>query len=167
MKIQLVRDGHEIIEFNEFKSDIANPVIWDVIPKVDIVIHAAALTSVPESWLNTYNFFKTNFLGTICALEYCKKHKSRLIFLSSYLYGNQTKFPTKEDANLKCSNPYALSKKNSEEACEFYSENFELSVTIIRPFNIYGPRQKDVFLIPQLLKQITNGEEIKVKDLNL
>jgi GDP-4-dehydro-6-deoxy-D-mannose reductase len=166
LKKHLLMEGHEIIEFNQFKSDIFDLEIWDYIPVVDLVIHAAALTSVPDSWSNTYKFIKTNYLGTICVLEYCKKHKTRLIFFSSYLYGTQSEFPTSEEATLKSFNPYSLSKKNSEEACEFYFENFNLPITIIRPFNIYGAGQSKSFLIPQILHQIISGEEIEVKDLN-
>jgi nucleoside-diphosphate-sugar epimerase len=163
---QLLKDGNQIIEFKDYKGDISDARVWDNIPKVDIVIHAAALTSVPDSWESSYDFFKTNFLGTICALEYCKKYNSRLIFLSSYLYGNQEILPINEDAELKCSNPYALSKKIAEDTCKFYSESFNISVSVIRPFNIFGPGQNDKFLIPQLINQIIEGKEINVNDLN-
>jgi UDP-glucose 4-epimerase len=151
LKIKFLNDGHEVIEFKDYQGDISNSVVWEKIPRVDIVIHTAALTFVPDSWIYSYDFFRTNFLGTICALEYCKNNNSRLIYFSSYLYGNQKVFPTAEEAELNCSNPYALSKKISEDACKFYSDNFNIYVSIILPFNIFGPGQSDIFLIPQLL----------------
>ena len=164
-KIRLLDDGHDVFEFKDYKGDITDPCVWEKIPKVDIVIHAAALTFVPDSWTYSYDFFNVNFMGTICALEYCKKFKARLIFFSSYLYGNQKIIPIVEEAELNCLNPYSLSKKLGEDACKFYSDNYSISVSVIRPFNIYGPGQNDIFLIPQLLKQIINGKEVIVKDL--
>lgn len=166
LKKQLLKDGYDVLEFNYFNGDISDSLVWEKIPSVDLVIHAAALTSVPDSWDYSHKYFKTNFLGTICALEYCKKYNSRLIFLSSYLYGNQEILPINEDAELKCSNPYALSKKFAEDTCRFYSESFNISVSVIRPFNIFGPGQNENFLIPQLINQIIEGKEINVKDLN-
>lgn len=165
LTVQLKKDGYDIFEFNQYSTDIADIEAWKFIPKVDLVIHTAALTSVPDSWTNSYKYFKTNLLGTICVLEYCKNFNTRLIFLSSYLYENKENLPTSEDSNLKCYNLYALSKKNAEEVCEFYSNNFNLSITILRPFNIYGPGQKENFLIPHIINQICTKKEIKVKDL--
>ena len=88
-----------------------------------------------------------------------------LIILSTYLYGNPIKLPIDEISETFTSNPYALSKKISEDLCKFYSENFGVRITILRPFNVYGVGQSDKFLIPSLINQILNGTTISIKDL--
>src|SRR6185436_1082485 len=70
-----------------------------------------------------------------------------------------------ETAPLVASNPYALSKKMAEEACTFFAERFSIPVTILRPFNVYGPGQPDVFLVPTIVNQVERGVEIRVRDL--
>ena len=99
------------------------------------------------------------------ALNYCKKHNSRLIFVSSYLYGKPKKIPIDENLPAKPTNPYTLSKKISEDVCRFYSKNYGVNVSILRPFNVYGANQKEHFLIPSIIKQIDLAKEINVKDL--
>jgi nucleoside-diphosphate-sugar epimerase len=135
------------------------------LPGVDVVVHLAAKTFVPESWDAPALFMRTNLLGTIEALEYCREHRARLVFLSSYMYGAVAQQPIPEGTPLVAANPYALSKKLAEEACEFYANRFDVEATIVRPFNIYGPGQADAFLIPTILRQLAAGTEIRVKDL--
>jgi nucleoside-diphosphate-sugar epimerase len=81
------------------------------------------------------------------------------------LYGNPKTLPVSETAPLSVTNPYALSKKLSEEACKFYSDSFNLRITIFRPFNVYGPGQNESFLIPSIICQIESGNAIRVRDL--
>jgi len=88
-----------------------------------------------------------------------------LIFISAYLYGVPEKLPIPESASLCANNPYALSKKLAEDACRFYSDHYGTSITILRPFNIYGPGQGTKFLIPSIVEQIMRGVSLKVKDL--
>jgi nucleoside-diphosphate-sugar epimerase len=146
-------------------GDISLTQTWDLFPDCNIVIHLAGKSFVPDSWSNFLGYTETNLLSTICALEYCKKRNAKLVFLSSYMYGNPISLPIPENAQLKVQNPYALTKKWSEEVCEFYSNNFNIPITIIRPFNVYGPGQPSNFLLPHIINQLNTGTEIKVKDL--
>jgi nucleoside-diphosphate-sugar epimerase len=146
-------------------GDISSPRTWNDFPDSKVVIHLAGKSFVPDSWSNSYGFTETNLLSTICALEYCKQRNAKLIFLSSYMYGNPLSLPIPEDAQIKVQNPYALTKKWSEEACEFYSNNFNFPVIIIRPFNVYGPGQPSNFLLPHIISQLKLENEIRVKDL--
>jgi len=157
--------GHEVIELNRASGDIADTETWSDLLPADVVVHLAALTFVPDSWVDPHSFMKTNLQGAVCALEYCRKHQSKLIFLSTYMYGNPESLPIPEDARLHAFNPYALSKKMAEDACLFYAENFKVPTVILRPFNVYGPGQKTDFLIPSIIKQALAGEPIKVKVL--
>lgn len=146
-------------------GDISLTQTWNSFPDCDIVIHLAGKSFVPDSWTDVYGYSQTNLLSTIAALEYCKNKNARLIFLSSYLYGNPVSLPISENAPLIIQNPYALTKKWAEESCEFYSNNYNIPVTIIRPFNVYGPGQSSSFLLPQIINQIKSKKEIKLKDL--
>ena len=162
---RLTTVGLEIVEAGRGSGDTAEKATWSRFPACEVVVHLAAKSFVPESWETPGVFVRTNALGTVEALEYCRVHAARLVYLSSYMYGDVAQQPIPENTALKANNPYALSKKLAEEACAFYAEVFDVPVTILRPFNIYGPGQSDSFLIPSILNHIRAGREIHVKDL--
>jgi len=162
---KLSEEQYEVTKINSKSGDICDEDIWTNIPKNDTVIHLAGATYVPHSWNNPSLFFKTNLLGTICALKYCKEHSAHLVFLSSYLYGNPTKLPINENSKLYANNPYALSKKMAEEACQFFAESHQINVTVLRLFNVYGPEQSSNFIIPTIINQIESDGIVKVEDL--
>jgi nucleoside-diphosphate-sugar epimerase len=162
---RLRASGHEVTEACRELGDVADPGTWRHYPSADAVVHLAAQSFVPESWERPADFMRTNLLGTIGALEYCRKHGAGLVFPSSYLYGEVARQPIPEESCLVARNPYALSKKLAEEACRFYAEGYGLGVTVLRPFNIYGAGQADRFLVPTILQQLRHGKEIHVKDL--
>jgi nucleoside-diphosphate-sugar epimerase len=145
-------------------GDVVDEKTWNHFPKADVVIHLAAKSFVPQSWQYPGDFIKCNVIGTTNALNYCKKNNAKLIFLSSYMYGNPISLPIPESAKLDPTNPYALSKKISEDICQFYCEKFGLDAIILRPFNIYGNGQPVNFLIPQIISQVKNNSEIIIKD---
>lgn len=156
---------HEICAVNTITGDVAEASTWHALPDCEIVIHLAARTFVPDSWSNPAGFLRTNLHGTICALDYCRERAARFIFISSYLYGVPAELPIPERAAVQSNNPYSLSKWLAEEACRFYSEYYGLNVTVLRPFNIYGPGQDSKFLISSLVGQLVDGVCINVKDL--
>ena len=159
--------GFNIIKFNSSDGDISNYNFLKKYENMDIdhIFHLAAKTFVPESWENPLEFYKTSVLGTGQILELCRHKNIPLTFISAYLYGLPEKLPISEDDKVKSNNPYAHSKYLSEELCRFYSEYYNVKVTIARPFNIYGKNQKDMFLIPYIIKQVLNDDVINVKDL--
>jgi GDP-4-dehydro-6-deoxy-D-mannose reductase len=162
----LIEAGHDVMGMSRLDGDIANLNTWCNLPPMDVVIHLASRTFVPDSWNDPLSFVETNLNGTICCLEYCRMHNSRLIYLSSYLYGNPEHLPISESANLYVNNPYGLSKKIAEESCTFYFNNFGVKTVILRPFNVYGPGQSADFLIPIIIDQVISRKSIEVKDLN-
>ncbi len=162
---RLVAEAYEVFAPNSQSGDIASNSTWSAFPSAEIVIHLAAKTFVPDSWVDPTLFLETNLNGTVCALNYCRERRARLIFISSYLYGVPEKLPIPESANLHANNPYALSKKMAEEVCRFYSDYYGVGVTILRPFNIYGPGQSTKFLIPSVVEQVMADTELRVKDL--
>lgn len=159
--------GFNIIRFNSSNGDISNYNFLKEYENTDIyhIFHLAAKTFVPDSWENPLEFYKTSVLGTGQILELCRHKNIPLTFVSAYLYGLPEKLPITEDATIKSNNPYAHSKYLAEELCRFYSEYYNVKVTIARPFNIFGKNQKSMFLIPFIIKQILNDNTIKVKDL--
>ena len=156
---------HEVVEVNSKFGDISSPETWATFPPTEVVVHLAARTFVPDSWSDPSGFVQTNFHGTVCALDYCRIHKARMIFISAYLYGIPDVLPIPESASLRANNPYALSKKLAEEACKFYSDYYGIDITVLRPFNTYGPGQTQKWLIPSIVEQVRKGKVIEVMDL--
>jgi len=146
-------------------GDVVNKSTWDSYPKANVVVHLAAKSFVPDSWLNPEDYIKTNAISTTNALNYCKKNNAKLILLSSYLYGNPISLPIPESAPLCPTNPYALSKKIAEDICNFYCDKYGINAIILRPFNVYGPGQPNNFLIPEIIKKVKNDKVIIIKDL--
>lgn len=159
--------GFDIIEFNSSLGDVSEFNFIEKFKDLNIVhiFHLASKIFVPDSWKNPISFYKTSVLGTGNILELCRNKNIPLTFVSAYLYGLPEKIPIAEDDKIKANNPYAHSKYLAEELCKFYSEYYNVKVTIARPFNIYGKNQKEMFLIPHIIRQVLNEEVIKVKDL--
>jgi UDP-glucose 4-epimerase len=155
----------QIFECNRSNGDLTLEISWENIEKCDYVIHLAGKSSIPDSWEDIHGFINNNINITVNVLNYCKQNNSKLIILSTYLYGNPFKLPIDELSETYTNNPYALSKRFSEELCKFYSDNFGVKITILRPFNVYGIGQSNKFLIPSLITQILNGSSIFIKDL--
>lgn len=162
---KLVNLDYDVLGVTRDLGDITSQSTWDKLPQADVVIHLAAKSFVPDSWTDISGFINCNLGGTIEALNYCKLRNAKLVYISSYLYGNPIKLPITEGDKLSVNNPYALTKKLAEESCQFYAESFGVPVAILRPFNVYGTGQSDQFLIPSLISQVSTKKEIYVKDL--
>ena len=132
------------------------------------VFHLAARTFVPDSWTAPLSFYEVNVLGTVKVLEFCRSQGASLTLVSSYVYGPPARLPISEDEPLRAFNPYSHTKILAEETGLYYQRQFAIPVTIIRPFNVYGPGQDRRFLIPSILWQaIDPGQAaIEVADLN-
>lgn len=156
--------NYNLICISSKDGNICNNETWNKLPKVEVIVHLAASTYIPDSWDNPNLFINNNFNGTVNALNFAKKYNAKFIYMSSYLYGNPQILPINESANLEANNPYSFSKLQAENACEFYSKYFNLDITILRPFNIYGPGQNKNFLIPTILNQINISNEITIQD---
>jgi nucleoside-diphosphate-sugar epimerase len=140
--------------FNDFENE-----------KIDHIFHLAAKTFVPDSWKQTASFYRVNVLGTVNVLEFCRQKSIPLTFVSAYLYGQPAKLPIAENEAIQSNNPYAHSKYLAEQVCEFYAREFGVKTVIIRPFNVYGSGQSEKFLIPYIIRQALEQNEITVNDL--
>jgi nucleoside-diphosphate-sugar epimerase len=156
--------GEAVREFSECDGNIAHAPIH--FPEVSQVVHLAARTYVPDSWRDPRAFFETNVLGLVNVLDFCVRQKAALVLLSSYVYGHPRSLPIAEHHPLEAFNPYSLTKILAEQTAAFYRDKHGLAVTIVRPFNLYGPGQADHFLIPMLIRQALDPsrESYEVED---
>lgn len=161
----LTAAGRQVSTLDRDAGDITDESTWSNAPRADVVIHLAARSYVPQSWAEPAAFVDTNVVGTMRALDYSLRHGARVVLASSYLYGTPKRLPIHESDPLDPTNPYALSKRLAEACCRFHAERHGLPVVILRPFNVYGPRQPADFLIPSIIGQAIGGVEIRVKDL--
>lgn len=145
---------------------VENPANLEALPdSIGHVFHLAARTFVPRSWEDPAAFLRTNVDGTGNVLEFCRARGIGLTYVSAYLYGQPDTLPIPEDHPLRPNNPYALSKHLAEQLCAFYAGHYQVPVTVLRPFNVYGPGQAEPFLIPEVVRKAREEERILVQDL--
>lgn len=161
---RLEQAGCAVIRHSDADGDIASCALPG--NAVNHVYHLAARTFVPESWSAPLPFYATNVLGTVNVAELCRRVGASLTILSSYVYGRPRFLPISEEHPVAAFNPYGHTKLLAEEVCRFYAQQFGVQVTVIRPFNVYGPGQNGNFLIPTLLRQVLDPEihEVSIAD---
>lgn len=159
--------GHYVVELTSADGDISVPATLEQFCNtgVDFIFHLAGRTYVPDAWREPADFQRVNVMGTLNVLELCRVKGVPLTYVSAYVYGIPARLPISEDDRAVPNNPYALSKLMAESLCQFYADSFDVPVTIIRPFNIFGPGQKEHFLIPEIISQVEAGQPIHLKDL--
>lgn len=163
--LRLKKLGFTVFELNHSNGDIADPKLYSELPKASYVIHLAGRHFVPDSWIDPFEFLRVNLLGTQNVIEYCVKNKSKLIFSSTYLYGVPEFIPINEDHPVASNSPYALSKYFAEQLIKFFCDYEGLNAVVLRLFNVYGCGQNTEYLIPDILRQVAAGDEIKVNNL--
>lgn len=132
---------------------------------VSIIYHLAALISIPYSYIASRSFFETNVLGTQNLLEAAKNQKvKRFVHTStSEVYGTAQYSPMDEKHPLHPQSPYSASKIGADCGALSYYYTFDLPVTILRPFNTFGPRQSARAVIPTIITQLLSKNIEKVK----
>lgn len=139
--------------------DMSMPEAYENLPQADHFIHLANLVYVPMSYNKPYLYYRINYMTTLNALEYCRKNNAHLIYASSYIYGQPQYLPIDENHPTNPFNPYAQTKVICESLCEGYHRDFNVKVSILRPFNIYGVGQKGMLLIPEIIGQLKEGKK--------
>lgn len=157
--------GYGVRPHSSSEGDIAHCQL--PIEGVHHVFHLAAKSFVPESWANPQGFYSVNVMGTVNVLEHCRRHRTPLTLISSYVYGHPRCLPVAEDHPLAAHNPYAHTKILAEDLARFYQLHYGVRSVIVRPFNLYGPGQSALFLIPTIVAQTLDpsASVIRVKDL--
>lgn len=163
---RLRQDGVDVLALDRRNGDISEEGMWQELPSARTLFHLAGRTFVPDSWTQGPSFMAANVLGTQHALNWCKRHKAKLVFASAYVYGVPERLPIQESDSVRPNNPYALSKHLAEQLCEFAATHEQIPVVVLRLFNIYGAGQRPEFLIPTLLDRIRAKQDIQVMDLS-
>jgi dTDP-glucose 4,6-dehydratase len=146
--------------FEVISGDIRDPHgVKQAMKGCDAVLHLAALIAIPFSYLAPDSYLETNIKGTLNICQAAKENKiSRLIHTStSEVYGTAQYVPIDEKHPLQPQSPYSATKIAADQLALSYYSSFGLPVTVIRPFNTYGPRQSARAVIPSVITQIANG----------
>ena len=143
--------------------------IDSLIAKNQVVFHLAALIGIPYSYVAPKSYLETNISGTMNILNSSLRHKIKKILITSTseVYGSAVSVPMNESHILQAQSPYSASKISADKIAESYFRSFDLPVTIVRPFNTYGPRQSGRAIIPTVIGQIlSNHKKIELGNLS-
>ena len=155
------------IEF--FPGDIRDPNgVREAMKGVDIVFHLAALIAIPFSYHSPDSYIDTNVKGTLNIIQAARVNKVKrvLITSTSEVYGTAQFVPITELHPKQPQSPYSASKIAADAIADSFYRSFDLPLTIIRPFNTFGPRQSARAVIPTIIAQLLNGDvEIKLGDI--
>jgi len=123
------------------------------------IFHLAALIGIPYSYNAPQSYLETNVSGTLNILQAAINHNiEKIVYTStSEVYGTACFVPITEAHPLQAQSPYAASKIGAEQLALSYHRSFETPVTIVRPFNTYGPRQSARAVIPTIITQLTSN----------
>lgn len=152
-----------------FTGDIRDPNgVREAVKGIDMVFHLAALIGIPFSYHSPDSYVDTNIKGTLNVLQAARDLKTKRILVTSTseVYGTALYVPIDEKHPLQGQSPYSASKIGADMMAESFYRSFDLPVTIVRPFNTYGPRQSARAVIPTIITQLLAGkEEIKLGSL--
>uniref|UniRef100_UPI00404796F9 NAD-dependent 4,6-dehydratase LegB n=1 Tax=Algoriphagus sp. TaxID=1872435 RepID=UPI00404796F9 len=155
------------IEF--FAGDIRDPNgVREAMKGIDIVFHLAALIAIPFSYHSPNSYIDTNVKGTLNIIQAARDNQvSRVLVTStSEVYGTAQFVPITELHPKQPQSPYSASKIGADAIADSFYRSFDLPLTIVRPFNTFGPRQSARAVIPTIISQLLNGaEEIKLGDI--
>lgn len=152
-----------------FQGDIRDPNgVEEAMKGVDAVFHLAALIAIPFSYHSPDTYVDTNIKGTLNILQAARKLEITrvLVTSTSEVYGTAQYVPIDEKHPFQGQSPYSATKIGADRLAESFYRSFQLPVTIVRPFNTYGPRQSARAIIPTIITQLLTGKtEIKLGSL--
>lgn len=163
----LKKKGHIVYQHSHENGDLTDKDSLESYAGIDVIYHLAAKTYVPKSWEIPGIYINNNTAMLINVLEYCRENRTKLVFMSSYLYGEPEYLPIDEKHRCVALTPYHLCKKISEEICLFYSKNFDVDVVVVRPFNVYGKGQNKEFLLPKVYEQVMDATKDTIQVFTL
>ena len=162
---QKIRNEIEIISGDvRDKNLIEN----NIVKSTEVIINLAALIGIPYSYIAPQSYIDTNINGILNILNVGKKLnnlQSLIQTSTSEVYGTPEKLPITEKHPLSAQSPYAASKIAADQLALSFNKSFDLPVSIIRPFNTYGPRQSTRAIIPSLITQALRNSSVNVGSL--
>ena len=189
----LVREGHEVRAFLRYngrddrgqidrlppdvqravevhRGDLKDPeAVRNAVEGRATVFHLGALIAIPYSYQNPLDVVQTNVVGTAHVLDACRSSSTleRVVLTStSEVYGTAQYVPIDENHPLRGQSPYAATKIGADALGESYHRAFDLPVTILRPFNTFGPRQSARAIIPTIISQALTKPSIRLGSLD-
>ena len=147
-------------------GDVRDPnVTRNAMKNVDVAFHLAALIGIPYSYHAPDNYIETNIKGTLNILQAGRDTNVQKILVTSTseVYGTAVQVPIDEKHPKQGQSPYSATKIGADSIAESFYRSFDLPVTIVRPFNTYGPRQSARAIIPTIITQLLIGR----KEINL
>ena len=148
-------------EIEIFAGDVRDPNgVRQAMQGVEQVYHLAALVAIPFSYHSPDSYVDTNIKGTLNILQAARDlNTSRVLVTStSEVYGTAQYVPIDEKHPFQGQSPYSATKIGADRLAESFYRSFELPVTIVRPFNTYGPRQSARAVIPTVITQLLDGK---------
>ena len=159
-------DKNKLSKIEIFSGDIRDPNgVKEAMKGIDIVFHLAALIAIPFSYHSPDSYVDTNIKGTLNVLQAARDLKTKRILITSTseVYGTAKYVPIDENHPYQGQSPYSATKIGADRLAESFYKSFNMPITIVRPFNTYGPRQSSRAVIPTIITQLLNGEtEIKL-----
>ena len=152
----------KLSELEIFQGDIRDPNgVREAMKGVDGVFHLAALIAIPFSYHSPDSYVDTNIKGTLNVLQAARDLNLErvLITSTSEVYGTAQYVPIDEKHPYQGQSPYSATKIGADRLAESFYRSFGLPVTIVRPFNTFGPRQSARAVIPTIITQLLAGKE--------
>ena len=153
---------NKILEHIEvFSGDIRDPHgIKNAMEGCNAVFHLAALIGIPFSYHSPDAYVDTNIKGTLNVLQAARELETErvLVTSTSEVYGTAKYVPIDEKHPFQGQSPYSATKIGADRLAESFYRSFGLPITIVRPFNTYGPRQSARAVIPTIITQLLNGK---------
>lgn len=149
-------------ELEVFTGDIRDPHgVKEAMKGMDEVYHLAALIAIPFSYHSPDTYVDTNIKGTLNVLQAARElETSRLLVTStSEVYGTAQYVPIDEKHPYQGQSPYSATKIGADRLAESFYRSFNMPITIVRPFNTYGPRQSARAVIPTIITQLLAGKK--------
>lgn len=158
-----------IDEIEIYKGDIRDyNCVKNSMKGVNEVYHLAALIAIPFSYYSPDSYVDTNIKGTLNILQSARHFKTEKILITSTseVYGTAKYVPIDEEHPFQGQSPYSATKIGADRLAESFYKSFNMPITIVRPFNTYGPRQSLRAVIPTIITQLLAGDkEIKLGSL--
>ena len=134
----------------------------------EVVFHLAALIAIPYSYHAPASYVRTNVEGTLNVLQAAREKSLELAVhtSTSEVYGTARYVPIDEEHPLQGQSPYSASKIGADKIAEAFHLSYQLPVVTVRPFNTFGPRQSARAVIPTIISQCLNGDDVHLGNLH-
>ena len=155
-------DKNKLKDVEIFSGDIRDPNgVRTAVKGVDAVFHLAALIGIPFSYHSPDSYVETNIKGTLNILQACRDFEVKKVLTTSTseVYGTAKYVPIDEAHPKQGQSPYSATKIGADHIAESFYRAFGLPISIVRPFNTYGPRQSARAIIPTIITQLLSGKK--------